>query len=208
MALAAALALASLGAHAMEVYVQGGTEGAGIGFGQTLNQYNGFRSEFNGFGLSRSFSAGSVNYSAKLSVVDFGTYYDLFPFGGAFRLTTGFIVNNDRISGTASDANGITINGTTYSGAGEGISATAKMPHVMPYLGLGFGHGAATTKGFGLTTDIGVAFGRPSLDYSVTPGLAAAAGQANIDAERQQVQNKLNRVKFFPVIKVGIRYVF
>lgn len=68
-ATAAAIATLATGiAHAQEVYVQGGTLGAGVGAAYSLNSWSGVHAEVEGFGLSHSFNVSGNNYDGHLSL--------------------------------------------------------------------------------------------------------------------------------------------
>ncbi|WP_206952652.1 hypothetical protein [Trinickia acidisoli] len=49
---------------------------------------------------------------------------------------------------------------------------------------------------------------RPHLDFDVPPAIVAEAGQANVDAEEQQLQSKIDRYRVYPSVKVGVTYRF
>lgn len=214
-AMAAALTLAvGSSAHAQvsqEIYGQVGTEGIGIGYGHVLGSMVNARVEFNGFSLSHNFTAGNINYDAKLNLYHGGLYADFFPAPKyvPFRITAGLLIGGDNIDANATSASGTyTINGTTYSSLGQTIHAKAKYPAVRPYLGIGFGHSPHATRGWGMFFDAGVAYGRPHLDYDVPPAIVAEAGQANVNAEEQQLQDKVDRFRFYPIVKIGATYRF
>ncbi len=40
------------------------------------------------------------------------------------------------------------------------------------------------------------------------PAIVAEAGQANVDAEEQQLQSKIDRYRVYPSVKVGVTYRF
>ncbi|MFM0563105.1 hypothetical protein [Paraburkholderia sediminicola] len=77
----------------------------------------------------------------------------------------------------------------------------------MPYLGIGYGH-KPVSKGFGLTFDLGVAYGRPRTTYSVPQIYSQLTTQANIDQEEQNISNKVERYKAYPVVQIGVSYRF
>jgi hypothetical protein len=197
-------------AHAAEVYLQGGTQGVGVGYAQPLTSWAGLHADLNGFGLSHKFSAGNMNYDGQVHLLSGGTYLDLFPIkSSAFRLTAGLLFNNDYVRGDAVSQNGTyNINGTTYSAPGATVSAKVSYPTVMPYLGLGFGHKPEATRGFGFTADIGVAYGKPRVGYNVSPELVAIAGADNVYAEEQKIRNSVNRYRLYPIVQVGVTYRF
>lgn len=213
---ALALGLSATLAHAYaftpgDVYLQGGTHGIGIGYAQPLNDWLGVRADIGGFGVSHNFSAGDLDYDAHLHLFGVGSYLDLFPFrSSGFRVSTGLLFNDDYLNGTATpNASGnMNINGTTYHVPNGYVSAKAKEPTVMPYIGIGYGHKPTAKRGLGFTADIGVAFGRPSVDFNVSPDVVAAAGANNVAAEEQNVRNKAGKYHVYPIAQIGITYRF
>jgi hypothetical protein len=209
--LAAIAAATVMTAHAAgDVYLQAGTQGAGVGYAQPLTSWLGLHADVNGFGLSHNFSGGSLNYSAHLHMFGGGTYADLFPFhSSGFRITAGALISDDYLSGSAIPNNGTyTINGTAYSAAGSTVNAKLRYPTVRPYLGIGYGHQPSAQRGFGLTADLGAAYGTPSVSLNASPQLVAAAGAANIAAEQQSLQSKANHYRFYPIVQIGLTYRF
>jgi hypothetical protein len=198
-------------AAADEVYGQIGTEGLGIGYGHGLGSLANVRAEFNGFAFSHSFSSGDLQYSGTATLAHGGLYGDFFPAPTVvpFRFTAGVLIGGDNVSANATSPSGTyTFNGVPYSTLGESIHAKATFPAVRPYLGIGFGHSPLATKGFSLFCDAGVAYGRPHVDFDVPANIVAEAGQANVDAEKQSLQNTADRLRFYPVVKVGVTYHF
>lgn len=196
-------------AQAIEVYTGVGTTGLTLGLDQALSQYHGLRVDANGFNYNRSFDSGNMHYDGKLKLRSAGFYYDFHPFAGSFRLTAGALVGNDKVSATGtSNSNGTyTINGQQYSAAGSSIHADAKFPTVRPYLGIGGGQND-TSKGLGFFWDVGVAYGKPSVTYTASQSLVDAAGQSNIDEEKRQLQDKMDKLRYYPVVRLGISYAF
>ena len=201
--------LAAIGAaHAGEVYLGAGTTGIVLGVGGQLNARTGIRLEGNALNYSRSVSTANVDYDGKLKSDGGSVLLDLFPiYGAPFRFTAGAAFGNNRLNAVGVPRNGtFTINGQTVSAAGQSINITIKQPSVQPYLGIGLGH--TQNKGWGFFADLGATYGKPTVDLTATPGLVAAATQANIDAERADVQHKADQYKFWPVVKLGITYAF
>lgn len=222
---ALALMVMTIGsAQAVELYGQGGTEGVGLGVGTGLNglipsatSRVGLRAEINATPtFHRNFSAGRIDYSARAQLRSFDGYIDVFPFASSsFRLTGGLLVNDDKVEGDGTYQTGsFTSHGASYSLAGQTVHGRVRYPAVMPYVGLGFGH-KTTTKGFSVFGDLGVAFGRPHVDLSYNTALASAmpadavaVANDQLANERNDLQNKANRYRFFPVLKVGVSYRF
>lgn len=211
-ALAAGLVagIASVGCvSAHEIYGTVGTEGVGVGYGFGLNPYVGARADVNGFALSRSFDAGQLHYDGKARFVHGGVYADVFPFPSTvtFRLSVGAIVGDDRVNlvgrpqGTT-----YTFNGTTYNVAGQTVNGRIKMPAVRPYIGIGFGHAPKGEPGWSMAFDAGVTYGRPKVELDVPNAVVSVVGQALVDEQRQALQDKADKLKFYPIVKVGVTY--
>lgn len=198
-------------AQAREVYGQIGTEGVGIGYSEPLGTRDNVRVEFNGLSFSHSFNTGDLHYDGTANIYHGGLYFDFFPAPNSvgFRLTAGALIGGDNVDATATSMNGTyTINGVPYSTLGQSIHAKARFPTVRPYIGIGFGHTPVAQKGFSMFFDAGVAYGRPRVELDVPPDIVAEAGQANIDAEKQELQDKADRLRFYPIVKVGVTYRF
>jgi len=202
------LVAASAVVHGEEVYLGVGTTGWVVGGTHSFDFPAALRIEANGLDYSRSVDTTDINYDGKLKLVGGSLLFDVFPLGqSSFRLTGGIVVSNNRITAVAVPRNGtFTINGQTVPATGESITFTARQPKVQPYLGLGFGH--TRSKGWGFFFDLGATYGNPKVDLTATPGLVLAVGQANVDAEKQSVQDKADKFRFYPVVKLGWSYTF
>lgn len=206
-----ASAVVAAPAMAQEVYLQGGTQGGGIGASIGVTSWLGFHADIDGMNISHSFHAGGNKFDGELHVRHEGVYADLFPFPrSGFRISAGAMFSQDRLTGTAVPENGnYKIGGYTVPAgifAGQTASVTAKFPAVMPYLGFGYGH-QPLHKGFGFVADVGVAYGKPSVGFSVPPQLTQYAASP-LAQEEQEIRNSIQKVKFFPVVQVGISYRF
>ena len=210
-ALVAAVAMVMAGAvDAQEIYAHGGTLGAGIGAALPLASWAGVHAEFEGLGFSHSVNVSGNEYDGHVKLLQGGLYLDLFPFASSgFRVTAGALTNNDELKAHAvpnSDGN-YKIGSSYVPAVGPAPSATAEFPHVMPYLGIGYGH-KPVSKGFGVTFDLGVAYGRPHVDYSVPQIYTLFTTQANIDQEEQKLNNDVGRYRWYPVAQIGVTYRF
>jgi hypothetical protein len=194
-------------AEAAEVYTQIGTEGIGLGAGAALSEAFGVRAEVNYGRLNDDFSAGDIDYEAKIKLRGAGLYGDWFPTPSSFRLTAGASFNNSRIDATGTSSSTLTINGRRYSAAGEAVIGTIEWPTVMPYLGVGFGHGPRA-RGWGFFADLGFLIGKPKTTLTATPGLLAQVPPADLERERRELQDKADDYRLYPVVKIGVSYAF
>ncbi len=197
-------------AQAQEIYAHGGTLGAGIGAALPLNSWAGVHAELEGFGLSHSLNVDGNQYDGHLKLLQGGLYLDLFPFkSSGFRVTAGALINGNELNAQAvPNAQGNYKIGNEFVPAvGPAPSTSITLPRVIPYLGIGYGH-KPVSKGFGLTFDLGVAYGRPHTSYNVPAIYSTFTTQANIDQEEQNISNKVERYKIYPVVQIGVSYRF
>ncbi|CAN7449885.1 hypothetical protein [Caballeronia sp. LjRoot31] len=214
MILAACSAVWIGGVHAQEIYLQGGTQGAGIGGAIGLGSNFGLHADFNAINLSHNFTVGGNRYDDDIHVRQGGLYLDFFPWSGlGFRMTGGVLFTDDKLSGVSTPSNGTYVFGGKHYPAlpGDTATATAEYPTVMPYFGIGFGH-QPLAKGFGFIADLGVAYGVPRTSYTLSPSLAQHAGpafaQQIASTGAQELSDKARRYRWYPIIQIGVSYRF
>ena len=150
---AVAFAAATLGvaqvAQAAGIGVRAGTTGVGgdIGFGllPTLSA----RLGYSALSFSRDIDVTDVQYDGDLKLSNFSALLDFSPLPGPFRVTGGFIFNDNKVDVTGRPSNGsYTLNGTTYPAAAVGnLAGTVKSGNrAAPYLGIGYGNVAGFVK--------------------------------------------------------------
>jgi hypothetical protein len=205
---AACAAFVAAPATAGEVFAGLGTTGVELGYATRLAPGTGLHVDGEFLSLKRKFDDNGATYDTKLKFAALGLYGDLF-LGESFRFTGGAVIGSRKVEGTGVSSGGtITINGTSYVvAAGETVTVDAKFPSVSPYLGLGFGH-ARASEGLGFYFDAGAVFGKPKVKLTPSATLLAQAGQANVDAEQAKLQEKMNKLRAYPVIKLGLTYGF
>lgn len=209
-AAAAGIAVCASNAQAQEIYAHAGTLGAGLGAAYSLTTWAGVHAEVEGFGLSHSVTVDENKYDGHLSLKQGGVYLDLFPFrNSGFRVTGGALINDDELRAHAvPNAQGNYKIGDDFVPAvGAAPSAVAKLPTLMPYIGLGYGH-KPVSKGFGFTFDIGAAYGRPHVDYNIPAIYSLFTSQDNILQAEQKVTREVEKYHWYPVVQLGISYRF
>jgi hypothetical protein len=219
--LAVVAALGAAGASAQAQSLYGGVGVPGIytlGYAHSMGASWGLRGDYAG-GLSWSGSGtdNGVTYDATLKASRAGIYADWFPFGGSFRLVAGVTSNDMKMdinavgTGTAT-INGKPVNMANIDGMGTRgrFNVQAKYPAATPYLGIGWGHHASADKGLGFYADIGVTFG--TFTAEVDTNLVGASGgtitQADIDKQKQDMNDSLAGLKALPSVSLGVRYRF
>ncbi|MFZ4552780.1 MAG: hypothetical protein ACOYNB_13275 [Aquabacterium sp.] len=200
-------------AQAGEAYVALGFPIVQVGYAHSVNQQLGLRADF---GTSGSFSKDGmeegIDYKGDLNLHRVGLFADYFPFSGGFRLTGGLTLNKAELKLNSNLVNGrsVAIGDQSYTPDGsEYLNVQVKMPAVMPYVGIGWGH-QASEKGWGFVADLGVSVGKATLDYQ-TNLIAKSGGaitQADIDKEVSQLRDGVGKVTVLPQISLGVSYKF
>lgn len=195
------------------VIVKAGTLGAGLDIGWAFNESVGTRLSINGYSTDDTFTESDIEYKADLDLGTAGLLLDWHPFRGVFRLTAGAYANNNELSATGQPTGGtFEINDVIYNASDIGsLSGLIAFDSVSPYLGLGFGR--MSKSGFKFTLDLGVLYQKPDATLSVAcgSGLSAAACatlQSDVAAEQAQLNEELDDYRFYPVVAIGIGWVF
>jgi hypothetical protein len=194
------LALVAAGsAQAAGIGVRAGTTGVGadvaFGIAPTLSARLGY-------------SAGEVNhdvttnltYRGKLKLSNLNTFLDWSPLG-PFRITGGFIFNDNKFDVVSDPVNGVNVSGTVKP---EKSAA--------PYLGIGYGN--VSGAGVNFYADLGVMFqGTPQATLTANCGAFAGTPQCTnaqnqVAAEQQRLQDELKNAKYYPVLNIGITIGF
>lgn len=206
-ALVVALAAAAASAQATGLGLRAGTTGVGADFGWDVAPTLGGRVGLSGMSFNTHVDTDDVRYDAKAKLLNLNLFLDWSP-AGPFRISAGFIANNNKLD----------LSGQPNSGAvttipqGASLSGTVKPDRSFaPYLGIGYGN--VWTKGVNFYFDLGVMFqGSPQVSLSLNCGSAnpaqCAAAQSEVEAERQRVQDKVDKYKYFPVANIGITIGF
>jgi hypothetical protein len=194
------------------VYGTAGTAGAGLGVGTQVAEKWNVRAEMTKNSTTVNETNEDLKVQAKLNLESAGIYGDYFPFAGTFRVTGGvmFKAPNGSVTATASNAATATIgdNPVPYNFAGESITGTVEYPSTMPYLGIGWGFGQLKEKGFKFGLDLGAGIGTLKSSLKASSGLTAAGAGADLAAEERKLNDKLNKVSFFPIVKISVGYSF
>src|SRR5512139_32837 len=144
---ACAVAVAAFGvagaAQAAGVGLRAGTTGVGGDVGFSLMPTLSARIGYSGLSYNMTVDQTDVKYDAKLRLSNLNLLLDFSPLPGPFRITGGFIINDNKADVTGEPTNGTyTINGVTYPAAAIGsLGGTVKAGNrAAPYLGIGYGN--------------------------------------------------------------------
>lgn len=153
-----------------------------------------------------------IYYEAELELFSTMLLLDFFPLSNNFRISGGMMLNKNEliVTGTAEDGT-YNIGGVTYPSSLVGsVTGTMDFNTVSPYVGFGYG-GLLTESGdWHFFMDIGILYqGSPNLSYTATGPLASnPTFQADLEREKQELEEDIDEFEYYPVISMGIMYQF
>jgi hypothetical protein len=196
---AVGLALIAAGsAQAAGVGVRVGTTGLGADVAWSLAPTLSARLGYSGGSVNYNTSTDTVSYDGKIKLSNANAMLDFSPLG-PFRLTGGFIFNNNKYD-VRGDTTGGSLSGTVKSGKSAA-----------PYLGIGYGN--VSGMGVNFYADLGIMFqGSPRASLSAnctTPGSGACTTlQSRVAAEEARLNDELKNFKYYPVLNIGLTVGF
>ncbi len=180
-----------------------GTLGVGVDLAVSLVDRVGFRAGANIFPFDIGVSTSDVDYTIALPSPQFTVMADLF-LAGSFRLTGGLLVSSADLTLEGDFTGTVDIGDDTYTAEEVGTLTGAIVTNdVSPYVGIGVGRVAGS--GFGFLLDLGVAFqGTPGVALAADGPIASdPAFQADLEAERQDIEDDVDIFRYYPVITLG-----
>jgi hypothetical protein len=195
------LALVAAGsAQAAGIGVRAGTTGVGADVAWDLAPTLSARLGYSGGSVDHDVTT-NITYHGKLKLSNFNTFLDFAPLGPLFRITGGFIFNDNKF-----DVQSDTVNGVNISGTVKPEKSAA------PYLGIGYG--SVSGAGVNFYADLGIMFqGTPQASLTANCGAFAGTPQCTnaqnqVAAEQQRLQDELKNAKYYPVLNIGLTIGF
>ena len=195
--------------------LKAGTLGGGVELAHAFGETLGFRVSANGLNYSATESYEDIDYDAKLKLATGQLLLDWFPFSNNFRISAGAVYNGNKLTlnGVPSPGGTFTIDGVTYrTSEVSALNGTVTFRKAAPYVGLGYGRPVG--KGLVFTADLGVLFqGAPQSTLTATCGAATSAStcaqiQNSVAAEQAQLNDDMKQYQYYPVVSIGLAYVF
>lgn len=186
--------------------VTGGTLGIGPEVGYRLSETLGVRGNATFLSVGHGFDSDDIDYHGKIKLKSAGLMVDLYPFGGGFRVSAGARINGNNGSVTATPADDVEINGHNYTPTQVGtLAGKADTKNLAPALTLGYGGGFKS--GFMFGVEAGALFqGKVRLNNFTASGGGVAA--ADLEAERQSLQQDVDDYKVYPILQLTLGYRF
>jgi len=184
------------------------TLGFGVDVGLGLHSRITVRAGGSYMPIEPTFSASDLDWQFSLPQAQFMGMVDFFLIGG-LRLTGGVRYKSEEIVATGQLTGIIEIGDGSYSSADLGtLSGSIATKDLSPYVGIGFGNVAK--RGLGFLLDLGVALhGTPGVQLSADgPIRTDPTFQANLEQKRLEVEDAVDWVKFYPIVKIGITIGF
>ncbi|NIO43474.1 MAG: hypothetical protein GTO41_26970 [Burkholderiales bacterium] len=193
--------------------VKAGTLGAGLDVGWAFNESFDARVSLNRFSYDDTFTESNIEYDGDIDLATAGLLLDWHPFRGSFRLTAGAYANNNEVTASGKPTGGtFEINGVIYPASDIGsLGGVIEFDNISPYLGLGFG--TLSKSVFKFTFDLGVLYQKPDSTLNVVCGITLTPAecsqlQSDVAAEQATLNEELDDYRYYPVLAIGIGWVF
>lgn len=191
--------------------LQVGTLGPGLNIGYQFNPMFDIRANVNGLKYNRSQTVNDVKYDGSLRMLTAGVLLDYYPFENGFRMTAGGYYNGNKITGNGSytkDVYGLDPNDYGYT------KASVDYKKFAPYVGFGYQTNSPDSNWL-FTADIGVLYQgkarvhNQTVCYSQTVCTVLQSQIREQEAEQTaDIQDKVDKLKWYPVASIGIGYRF
>src|SRR5581483_3934114 len=202
-ALLFAAAFATCGSlHAAGIGIRAGTTGIGGDVAFNLAPTIDARLGYSALKWSHDVDTSNVSYKGDAKLSNLNALLDFHPLGPVFRLTGGIILNDNKYEAT----------GRPNSGGPGTINAKVEAGNrAAPYLGVGWGNVAGA--GVNFYADLGVMFmGSPKASLSASCGSLTPAQcttlQSQVEAEQRNLEDKVKKYKYYPVLNIGLTIGF
>lgn len=186
--------------------VSAGSLGVGPELAYRLSDTIGIRGNASLLSVSHDFDSDDLTYDGKVKLRSAGVMLDVYPFGGGFRISGGARINGNKGRVIAAPTSAVTINGTSYTPAQIGtLRGKAEVKDFAPALTLGYGGGMG--RGFAFGVEAGALFqGKVKMrNFTSSSGLVSAA---DLEAERQSIQDDVDDYKLYPILQFSLGYRF
>lgn len=184
------------------------TLGAGLEVAKGFSLNFGVRAGFNYFSYEYDATESDVSYDLDLELKNFAILADWHPFEGAFRLSGGILLNGNGLTGLAKPTAPVAIGNANYDLTSVNLDISYNS--VAPYFGLGWDTTFGDDDNWGFAFDLGLIYsGSPDATLNVSgPDEANPLLADDLNRERQELQNDLDTLKWWPVVSAGVVYQF
>lgn len=199
-----------------------GTTGLGVEWITPFNDRLRARVMLTYIGVDADLEEEDIDYEIEFSSANFGAVLEWHPFAGSFRVSGGLVGTNfgfDLMSDNAQQS--YDIGNDTYSGNLQ-LEGEVEFSNVAPYLAVGWSSDL-DDYGLYLGVELGVLYvGSPNLSLEasgqvisedINNGQPINAGnnadfQADLELERQNLEDELEDFSFYPILTFSVGYRF
>jgi hypothetical protein len=212
------------------VGINAGSFGVGAELATPLSRRTNLRVDGDFMNYSRTLSQDGISYNGNLRLRNARVSYDVYPFGGGFRLSAGVAVYNQfnvKALANVPSSQTITFNDVDYYSSTtdplHGNASIAYSHKVAPALTFGWGNAIPRSgRHLSFPVEIGAAFtGTPSFNLAMAGSACSSPNpetcqpvnnysdfQSNLTVERNKINNDLEPLRFYPIINLGVTYRF
>jgi hypothetical protein len=188
--------------------VKGGTLGGGMEITTGLTESINARVGFNTYSYSTSGTESDIDYDVDFNLQTTSAILDWHPFKGTFRLSAGYVFNNNTIEMTGKPTTGGLYDIDDQLFDLDSLEGDVEFTSGA-YVGMGWGN-AGRGKGFGMNFEIGAFYqGSPELTLKGRGDDAnSSAFREALAREEADAQDDLDEYEWYPVISLGMSYTF
>ena len=186
-----------------------GTLGLGLEATWRPVPYLDLRAGVNRYTYDSSTTENDIEYDTELDLDSLYATANLRVPLSPFRVTAGVFANGNELALMSKLATSYDIGGTTYTPAEVGtLRSAVDFESTAPYLGLGFDFRILDTVGFNI--DLGVLWqGSPNVGLTADGLLASdPTFMADLETERQDLEDDVDKFKAYPVASIGFSVNF
>ena len=192
------------------VAIKVGALGLGVEYTRSLGERFALRGALYGSQYGFDSEESDIEYAMDLIWDSFSLGIDLHPGTGPFRLSLGYLSNDNRIEAVSTPTEIELIGDTPYTPAQIGtLNGLIRFEDGSAFAGLGWDWSRARSK-FGMSFDLGlISQGSPIVELQAT-GTAAnnPAFQADIAAEELEIEEDLEDLDLIPYVTLGFVFRF
>jgi hypothetical protein len=190
------------------VGLKAGALGLGVEYTYNLNDRVAFRAGLNGSELGFDDEESGIDYDFDFVWDSLSVGVDFHPFASAFRLSAGYLKNDNRLEAESRPSAPVTVGDTTYTP--QQVGTLIGRASFDDGLMLGVGWDWSHDKRFGISLDMGlVDQGDPAVTLRGTGTLLAnPAFQDDIRAETAELDDSLSDLDTVPFLSLGFVFRF
>jgi hypothetical protein len=186
-----------------------GALGLGLEYSRSFGDRLAVRGAVYGAEIGFDGDEGDIEYESDLIWDSFSLGVDFHPGEGPFRLTGGYLNNDNRIEASSTPITSEEIGDSDYTAAQIGtLNGLVTFDESAAFGGVGWDW--SRNGGFGVSLDLGVVSqGSPIAELSATGSAASNVGfQQDLENEERQIEEDLEDLDLVPYLTLGFAFRF